>query len=920
MVKMKRRRIPRSNPVKNRMIAMLLIALMVLAGIKPYAVAMEAAETTEDIGAETEADEGIIDTESAESDIDTESAGTEEDGIGTESEQNTEGKSAQDTEAESAVEAVSMTSEEALASMQLVAETDSLQLYFDEVEAGIAVYDKASGETWFSNPIDTGKDSISTSYYLKVLKSQVNITYINDSTQVSTMNSYSDAVADGQFEVEYLDNGVKVTYSMGSGAAFLLLPEVITEERMLAFQENMTDDQIRKINRNYTLYVLDELSDSEREEMLASYPLLAEENIYVLRGGVKDYLKEELAEYFEGAGYTEEDLEIDAVEGDAAEDEDPWFTIPVTYELDGDSFTATLNPEEIEYNTNGYYLVNVDVLRYFGASLEDDGYLFVPDGSGALIYFNNGKTTAASYGASVYGQDETSLTMNYYQSQVDAANTVKMPVYGIKDGGKAFLAVIEEGDAYAYMNASVSGTTTGYNNVYASFTYLQYGETSLDDIVGSNSYYMYSKAEFEGNYKLRYYFLTEDDADYSGMAARYRQYLLDNGTLTERLTDENLAFTAEYIGAIDKDKTILGIKYNAVVPLTTFAQATEITDLLRDGGVDNISIVYDGWANGGLHGTAATSLSVVSGLKKGGTTLSDFTKYAGENGLSLFMTLDLQYVYKDKLLDGYSTMQYAPKYFDNTNVTINDYGLASAVSEGTLANLVSPYYVEKITSALTGRLAKKEISGIGLGTISWELYSDLANGTYTDRQMAEAKNSAAVQTLANTYPLIADNANAYIWGYADEIMNVPLYSNGYQIIDEEVPFYEMVLHGYVSYTGEALNLADDYETSLLKCVESGAGLHYQWIYASNSELKETDFDYLYSVNYEAWMETAISDYNRANEAIGKLSGLTITKHEIVQTDVVRVTYEDGTVVLVNYSQEDVTVDGVTVGARDYIVR
>lgn len=786
----------------------------------------------------------------------------------------------------------------AVSHMRKVAESDSLELYFDEAETGIAVVDKESGEVWFSNPVDTDQDTVSSGYYRRVLKSQVNITYINESTQVSTMDSYSDAVAEGQFTVEYLGNGVKVTYTMGEGGNRLLLPEVIAEERMLLFQEKMSDAQRKKLNRNYSF---DE-----------------DTGLYTLRGGVKDYLKEELAEYFAEAGYTEADYELDEQNEGSGGEQKEWFTVPVTYELDGDNLLVWVDPEEVTYDTDGYYLVGIDLLRYFGASMSDDGYLFVPDGSGALIYFNNGKTTVSSYKASVYGQDATMLCMNWKQSQVDPANTVRMPVYGIKEGNKGLFAIIEEGDAYASINAEVSGKTTGYNNAYPSFTYLQYGETSLDDIVGANSYYLYSEAEFYGKYAVRYSFLTGEKADYSGMAACYRDYLIKKGMLGEKTKETGIPFYVEYIGAIDKEKTFLGVKYNAIEAVTTFNNAKEVTGQLAEQGVENINVVYSGWMNGGLRGTAATKLSVVSGLKEKGYGLAGFL--ADMDGKDLYFTADFQYVYRDKLFDGYSTMRYAPKYFDNTNATVNRYGIASRESDGTLANLISPCYTEKIVSDFTGMLTKKRITGIHIGTLSYELYSDLYRSNYTDRQMAEEKNRAALEgAVQSGFSLLGDNANAYLWGSLKEEINLPFFSNGYQILDREIPFYGMVLHGYVPYAGEALNLSDDYETAVLKSVENGAGLHFKWIYAANSVLKETDYDELYSVNYGAWLDTAAETCRRMNSELGRLQNLVISEHIYMTDDVVRVTYEDGTRVYVNYGNEAAKVDDVAVEARNYTV-
>ena len=709
---------------------------------------------------------------------------------------------------------------------------------------------------------------------------------------------------------------------IGEGSAFILLPEAIEKERMEGFLDTMPDSQRRKINRNYILYEPAQMTEAELDEIGAQYPAVKEKSLYILRGGVKDYLKEELAGYFEEAGYTEADFEQDKANiGYEEGDDSIWFQIPLTYRLEGETLLASIDPEEIVYNDNGYYLVNIDLLRYFGASMREDGYLFVPDGSGALIYFNNGKTSAASYGAQVYGQDKTMIYNAYYESQIDVTNTIKMPVFGIKEEEKALFAVIEGGDANAVINAEVAGKTTGYNDVYASFSYLQYGTASLDDMVGANSYYMYSAPEFEGDYAIRYTFLSGNEADYSGMAKWYREYLADRGVLSAKSGKQELPFYVEYIGAIDKSKTMLGVKYTSVCAVTTFAQAQEISGHLQENGVEDLRVVYAGWMNGGLHGTAAARLNVVSGLNHGGVKLSDFMEYADGAGIPLYMTVDLQYVYKDKLFDGYSAMKYAPRYFDNTNIKVIEYGLASRVSEGELASLISPYYVEEVTEKLTKELVKRSVSGVGLGTLSWELYSDLLDANYTDRQMAKGRNTSAAEMMKEAdFALLGDNANAYIWGYANDLINVPLFSNHYMIIDEEIPFYEMVIHGYIQYAGKALNLADDYKTSVLRSVESGAGLNFKWIYEDNSILKETDYDSLYSVNYEAWIDQAIETYKRINEEMGYLQGEEMVAHEILFPDVVKVTYSDGSIVYVNYTDDEVVVDGIIVGAKDFTVK
>lgn len=785
--------------------------------------------------------------------------------------------------------------------MVKVAESDELILYLDEEETDVAVRDKSTGKLWFSNPQDANEDTFATAYYQKVLKSQLQIQYYNENVQSSTMDNYNDCIKDKQFSIEYLDNGITITYTLGAAKGSLLLPDAISEERMQQFMANMTDKQKKKLHRNYTL----------------------EAGVYMLRGGVKDYLKEELAEYFAEAGYTQADYEVDMATGigEGEEDEKPWFTIPLTYRLEEDNLVVSIDPNAVSYNENGYYLVDIDVLPYFAAAKEEKGYLFVPDGSGALIHLDNGKNNISSYKAAVFGQDKAQQMLSYYKSEINENLTIKMPVYGIKAGEQALFAIIENGAGYADISADVSGKTTSYNNVYAGFSYLQYGPTALSDMVGANGYQLYAEKNFADGFAIRYAFLSDEAANYSGMAAYYRDYLVEKGVLVREEKEKELPFYTEYIGAVDKYKTLLGVKYKAVQPLTTFAQASEISKTLKENGIDNQKVVFSGWMNGGLHGTANTKVDVEASLGKGGMKLAEYLDEMSAQEIGTYMTVDMQYVYQDKMMDGYSTLQYAPGYFDHSTIEVGSYYTVDGYYKKPLANLISPHFALQVSEKIAKQTSKYDITGLHLGTATWDLYSDYLEDRYTDRQAAIQLYQQSFRSLQESgKSLLGNNGNAYSLEFVDDMINVPLSSQGYMIFDEEVPFYEMVLHGYMDYAGEAWNMSDDYETTLLKSVECGAGVHFQWIYGDNSLLKETEYDYLYAVHYKNWMSHAIQDYTRMNTELGELQNQIITAHERVQEDLVKVTYEDGTCVYVNYGKESVLCDGVTIPARDFIVR
>jgi len=788
--------------------------------------------------------------------------------------------------------------------MDKVCENDYLTLYLNEEDTTFAIKDNESGHIWFSNPQNSENDPIATPYYQRIMKSQLQIKYFNEDVQSSVMDSYNDCVSNGQFDIEMLDegNGYKVNYTLGEIADELLLPEAISEERFEQFVSLMDDKCAKKVRRNYVL----EESDNG--------------NYYRLRDGVKDYIKEDLSEYFQNAGYTQSDYELDA-SLDTSEDtnDKPWFKIGVEYKLEEDSLTVTVDPMTIEYNEDGYYLVSVDVLPYFGAAgTDENGYMFVPDGCGALIDLNNGKSDVSGYTSRIYGQDLSKQLLTTKKSETDDTYGIKLPVYGLKTDDQAYLAIIEQGDGYGTINAGVSGKTTSYNNVYCSFDYLSYGEASLSSVVGSNSYQLYGAKSFADIYKIRFKFLSDDDATYSHMAGTYREYLIENQRLSVNSEDsEDTALYTEVIGAVDKYKIILGVRYSAIEPLTTYKEAKSITDELIDNGISNQTLIYTGWMNDGLEGYANYKVNPISKLQDG-LSLKSFIQEEKELGIKTYMTLDIQNVYNNTLTDGYSTLSNAPGYFDHTVVYSKDYSLSGSNSIGKEADLISPYFALDYTKKLINGISKYDITGIDLTYASYRLYSDYLEERYTDREKAigyyEASFNEAVQNGLN---IVGDNANAYCFPYISQMINVPLYSNGYRILDREIPFYQMVIHGSISYCAEALNMSDDYETSLLKSVEYGAGLHYKWIYKDNSLLKETKYDDLYSVEYSSWKDKCISDYAKVNEVLKGLSGCIIVSHEYITDDVVRVTYDNGATIYVNYSDEAKNVDGFDIEAKSF---
>ena len=78
----------------------------------------------------------------------------------------------------------------------------------------------------------------------------------------------------------------------------------------------------------------------------------------------------------------------------------------------------------------------------------------MPDGSGALVHFDTPKYTLSYLSHPVYGND---LTADSSDQLLIYPEQTYLPVYGMKVGQSAFLAIIEDGEALARLNVAKAG-------------------------------------------------------------------------------------------------------------------------------------------------------------------------------------------------------------------------------------------------------------------------------------------------------------------------------------------------------------------------------------------------------------------------------------------------------------------------------
>ena len=95
----------------------------------------------------------------------------------------------------------------------------------------------------------------------------------------------------------------------------------------------------------------------------------------------------------------------------------------------------------------------------------------------------------------------------------------------------------------------------------------------------------------------------------------------------------------------------------------------------------------------------------------------------------------------------------------------------------------------------------------------------------------------------------------------------------------------------------------------------------KWINTDNADLRELDGsepNKVYSLNYKEWINTATEFYNKAAKDLKPVWGKEIIGHKTLAYNVTQTDWE-GTSVIVNYNDNEVTVGEYTIPANDYLV-
>ena len=536
---------------------------------------------------------------------------------------------------------------------------------------------------------------------------------------------------------------------------------------------------------------------------------------------------------------------------------------------------------------------------------------------------------AGSFGAA---QNMISVTNGYFAVMEQGASLVTLVTLGCESGGgmHKYISVFTEfapfpSDTYD-LSQSISVSGLGSYTVVSSASYTESLKIRYTMLVDEEIMSSTDMASADWN---------AYPASYVGMASCYRQYLEDEGVID--LLEESystLPLYIEALGSVDTTEKVLSFPVTVSKPLTTFSEVARMYSELSNAkqtlldkadeleaeadelekenatkhlntiirnralaeeyrklsenisNVNNINFRLTGFTNGGMHSTypAKVKWEKSVGGSAGYAELLDVANGVNSQQgttFGIYPDFDFLYINNVSAFDGISN-NISSCMVDNRYASKQSYNSVNQRFESMFALVVSTGSLETLYSKFIKDYSKQPSTGVSVSTLGSDLNSDFDSDSPVVRETSIAHINSLLSQMSESYSVMTDKGNAYTWKYVDHILGASLDSSHLNNSSYAIPFYGMVLHGYVNYAGTPINYSGSPEYELLRSIESGASLYYILCTENTNYLKEDKLlSQYYGVDYENWFTKIVEHQTILNDAIGDLQQHRLASHSIL---------------------------------------
>ena len=805
--------------------------------------------------------------------------------------------------------------DEMLSAMKKACSNGKFSLYFSPENLAVALKNDKTGEIVTTNPFGVARDENYSGNIAERLDSQVVITYLKSQNTLAEFYSSVDCAALGQYTVNVHENGLSVEMSLGKDSGNEILPLVFSKKRYEQLIKKLDSDDKDRLDAYYSLYKKDELTDSGVYDL---YPDFKAQDIYFVGADLSEREQSLLKEIFKNANYSKEEFNKDMSELgiDGSATAQPNFKFTLNYILTENGVDVCIPSSSISYQEE-YPLIKLSLLPYFGAETPQEnknGYLFIPDGSGALIDINQtNDSRRTTISGKVYG--ETVSKIHNTNSIEEKTEQYYLPVFGTKgNNGAGLYGIIKSGDANADITAYLGKPNGNYYSVSPLFTFRDSERYTNENKVSTEwskqTFYLYEENQNTDDIAVSYYFLANGKSEYSDMAEIYRNYLFGG----EKENETTFAgINIETIGSALADSEFLGFDRKKETAFTTFDDDVKLLEELKKNGLEKISLNLSGWQNNGLDHTItndykpSAKLGGKSGLKK----LNDYCK---KNDTALTLETNISYVSQDKFFDSFSKKSDAARSLDKLyakNVTLEPDTMKYNKGEYIVSPDVYSRFIKLIKDDAAGYSAL-----LGLGKLGTDLNANYSKDNHINRSAAKHYLTQALSNLERKATFTG--ANAYVLRYAESLNELPTGNSSFAGETSAVPFLQLVVSGYAICNSEKINLESDTDAALLDCIWSGTVPSFLVAYQNSTALKKTAYTQYYSVDYEILKNDLKKAYEFLSPYLKNTDEAYMTGHKLLNNGVSVSYYSNGSAVYVNKTETEFKTGNIVIPAKAYL--
>ena len=559
-------------------------------------------------------------------------------------------------------------------------------------------------------------------------------------------------------------------------------------------------------------------------------------------------------------------------------------TLHVYLWLERNTLRVSIPDDEISKGNENTVLTKLYVLPFMGSSFQSEGpgYIFMPDGAGALIRFDSPESSRLLK-LRAYGNDQyLSALGNSLNLTVDLptkdSERAAIPVMGVAHGAEqaAFVVWAEHGAEYCDLLASPAGN----NNLpcyYACFQAV-YREIYRQPTSGTEAFNMVQTTRNQVDLQLCYTFLSGEDADYVGMACAYRDHMLETGELNRMVEYSGMPVMIDCLMQ-ESVKAVFGTK---TYTMTSFQDIAQWLQLLKAADV-------------------AVPILVLEGMMDGGTGRSKYNDTSVSDELGDY----------DELLaeaEGYATILQGRRFLKYYGAQLPQNQRAYAVTRRFITTVENAYLDDEAYYLRNDRINDlvQKVSqanwtaGVAAEDLGLYLFSNL-RPVSCSRPEATALIRTAMETLAADGNLAVANPGDYALAYADMVYDLPVSNSSYEFETDAVPFIQIVLSGCLPMFGRNTVGGATSTEQMLRMIDFNMYQHYTLTAADASSLGKSNSSSVLITRTDSMLECLIADYAYLERYLSPVQGQLIVDRTCPENGVSVTTYESGTIIVVNYN-------------------